>query len=163
VRVLSLSTEHESSGMCPQGFASGDLDSDAAALRLFTDAGLEVMLAQSYAKNMGLYGERVGALSVVCTAPTTAGGKQGSSQVLRLSTVWRAGGGALGGLHSTHHSRWEAGFFTSTVRKYWCPGQSSVLYCTKPEVPWWDDHIMIWYDMVCWWDDHIMIWYDMVW
>lgn len=48
-----------------QGFASGDLDADAAALRLFTRSGLELLLAQSYAKNMGLYGERVGALSVV--------------------------------------------------------------------------------------------------
>lgn len=28
--------------------------------------GQELLLAQSYAKNMGLYGERVGALSVVC-------------------------------------------------------------------------------------------------
>ena len=29
-------------------------------------AGQELLLAQSYAKNMGLYGERIGALSVVC-------------------------------------------------------------------------------------------------
>lgn len=29
-------------------------------------AGQELLLAQSYAKNLGLYGERVGALSVVC-------------------------------------------------------------------------------------------------
>ncbi|KAK9915069.1 hypothetical protein WJX75_004347 [Coccomyxa subellipsoidea] len=48
-----------------QGFASGDLERDATAIRLFADAGLELLLAQSYAKNMGLYGERVGALSVV--------------------------------------------------------------------------------------------------
>ena len=38
----------------PQGFASGDLDRDGAAIRLFADAGLEMLLAQSYAKNMGL-------------------------------------------------------------------------------------------------------------
>lgn len=37
-----------------QGFASGDLDRDGAAIRLFADAGLEMLLAQSYAKNMGL-------------------------------------------------------------------------------------------------------------
>ncbi|GLC63912.1 aspartate transaminase aat1 [Pleodorina starrii] len=48
-----------------QGFASGDLDADAAAVRLFAEAGLELVLAQSFAKNMGLYGERAGALSVV--------------------------------------------------------------------------------------------------
>lgn len=48
-----------------QGFASGDLERDGAAVRLFADAGLEMLLAQSFAKNMGLYGERVGALTVV--------------------------------------------------------------------------------------------------
>lgn len=52
--------------MAYQGFASGMPDKDAAAVRLFTDAGLSILLAQSYAKNFGLYGERVGALSVVC-------------------------------------------------------------------------------------------------
>jgi len=51
--------------MAYQGFASGDVDGDAYALRLFIDAGVPVMLAQSFAKNMGLYGERVGAFSVV--------------------------------------------------------------------------------------------------
>jgi len=29
-------------------------------------AGHQILLAQSYAKNFGLYGERIGALSVVC-------------------------------------------------------------------------------------------------
>lgn len=56
-----------------QGFASGDLDRDAAALRMFEAAGCEMLLAQSFAKNMGLYGERVGALHVVCAcAPSAA-------------------------------------------------------------------------------------------
>ena len=51
-----------------QGFASGDLDADAASVRLFASAPgpQEMVLAQSFAKNMGLYGERAGALSVVC-------------------------------------------------------------------------------------------------
>ncbi|KAG2500524.1 hypothetical protein HYH03_001301 [Edaphochlamys debaryana] len=48
-----------------QGFATGDLDKDAFAPRLFVDKGLEVMVAQSYSKNLGLYGERVGAMSIV--------------------------------------------------------------------------------------------------
>ncbi|KAG2484886.1 hypothetical protein HYH03_016367 [Edaphochlamys debaryana] len=56
-----------------QGFASGDLDADAASLRLFVRSGLELVLAQSFAKNMGLYGERAGALSVVCKCKDTAG------------------------------------------------------------------------------------------
>lgn len=54
---------------------SGDLDDDAAAPRLFAEAGLEMLVAQSYSKNLGLYGERVGALNVVLNdAQVTAAG-----------------------------------------------------------------------------------------
>lgn len=55
-----------------QGFASGNADTDAAALRLFVDDGHTLMLAQSYAKNFGLYGERIGALSMVCQSADEA-------------------------------------------------------------------------------------------
>ncbi|CAH1960575.1 unnamed protein product [Acanthoscelides obtectus] len=48
-----------------QGFASGDLDKDAAAVRSFADKGFELFCAQSFAKNFGLYNERVGNLTVV--------------------------------------------------------------------------------------------------
>ena len=48
-----------------QGFASGSLDTDAHSVRTFVADGGECLIAQSYAKNMGLYGERVGALSIV--------------------------------------------------------------------------------------------------
>jgi len=51
--------------MAYQGFASGDVDRDAFALRQFIDDGHTVLLAQSFAKNMGLYGERAGAFTVV--------------------------------------------------------------------------------------------------
>jgi aspartate/tyrosine/aromatic aminotransferase len=47
-----------------QGYASGDLDTDAAAVRYFESEGIEMMIAQSYSKNFGLYGERIGALSI---------------------------------------------------------------------------------------------------
>lgn len=49
-----------------QGFATGSLDQDAWAPRYFVQQGLELFVAQSYSKNLGLYGERVGAVSVVC-------------------------------------------------------------------------------------------------
>lgn len=49
-----------------QGFASGDINKDAFAVRQFAKDGHQFALAQSYAKNMGLYGERVGAFSLVC-------------------------------------------------------------------------------------------------
>lgn len=56
--------------MAYQGFASGNTDTDAYAVRQFIRDGHEsICLAQSYAKNMGLYGERVGAFSVVCSSP----------------------------------------------------------------------------------------------
>ncbi|KAK8595593.1 hypothetical protein V6N13_000301 [Hibiscus sabdariffa] len=55
-----------------QGFASGSLDADAQPVRMFVADGGECFMAQSYAKNMGLYGERVGALSIVCKAADVA-------------------------------------------------------------------------------------------
>lgn len=36
--------------------SSGDMDRDAAAVRLFLKDGHQIGLAQSFAKNMGLYG-----------------------------------------------------------------------------------------------------------
>ena len=41
---------------------------DAESVKIFLDHGLQMMVVQSFAKNFGLYGERVGALSVVCTS-----------------------------------------------------------------------------------------------
>lgn len=52
--------------MAYQGFASGDTDKDALPVRLFIEEGHGMILCQSFAKNMGLYGERVGAFSIVC-------------------------------------------------------------------------------------------------
>ena len=50
-----------------QGFASGHAERDAWALRYVVAQGdIPVLLAQSFAKNFGLYGERCGTLSVVC-------------------------------------------------------------------------------------------------
>ncbi|CAH0602908.1 unnamed protein product [Chrysodeixis includens] len=58
--------------MAYQGFATGSVDRDAQAVRIFVKDGHQVMLAQSFAKNMGLYGERVGALTVLCGDKCTA-------------------------------------------------------------------------------------------
>ncbi|KAL4946995.1 pyridoxal phosphate-dependent transferase [Aspergillus filifer] len=51
--------------MAYQGFASGNADQDAFAPRHFVEQGHNIALCQSFAKNMGLYGERVGAFSLV--------------------------------------------------------------------------------------------------
>ncbi|XP_075924374.1 aspartate aminotransferase, mitochondrial isoform X1 [Petromyzon marinus] len=52
--------------MAYQGFASGDTNRDAWAVRYFLEQGHNIALCQSYAKNMGLYGERIGAFTMVC-------------------------------------------------------------------------------------------------
>ena len=48
-----------------QGFASGDLNQDAWAVRYFIEQGFELVIAQSYAKNFGLYGQRAGCFHFV--------------------------------------------------------------------------------------------------
>lgn len=58
--------------MAYQGFASGDCNKDALAVRKFLADGHEMALAQSYAKNMGLYGERIGAFTLVCNSKDEA-------------------------------------------------------------------------------------------
>ena len=51
--------------MAYQGFASGDCERDAYSLRTFAKDGNRLALCQSFAKNFGLYGQRVGAVTFV--------------------------------------------------------------------------------------------------
>ncbi|HET9646498.1 MAG TPA: amino acid aminotransferase [Burkholderiaceae bacterium] len=48
-----------------QGFGDG-IAEDAYAVRALADAGVSFFVANSFSKSMSVYGERVGALSVVC-------------------------------------------------------------------------------------------------
>lgn len=48
-----------------QGFATGSFENDGFAPRMFAKDGLEIIVAQSFAKNFGLYGERVGACHII--------------------------------------------------------------------------------------------------
>lgn len=48
-----------------QGFASGNAPQDAFAIRMFIEDGHTLACVQSFSKNFGLYGQRVGALSIV--------------------------------------------------------------------------------------------------
>ena len=50
--------------MAYQGFGDG-IDEDAFAVRLFAESGLEFFVSSSFSKSFSLYGERVGALSIV--------------------------------------------------------------------------------------------------
>ena len=66
-----------------QGFASGDLDRDAFAVRTFVEMGMEIFVAQSYSKNFGLYCERTGCLTVVTKSPESA--RNVRSQLAKLN------------------------------------------------------------------------------
>ncbi len=50
-----------------QGFGDG-LDADGGAVRLFAKSGLPLFVSNSFSKSFSLYGERVGALSVVAAS-----------------------------------------------------------------------------------------------
>ena len=64
-----------------QGFGRG-IDEDATAVRHFLDDGHQMLVANSYSKNFGLYGERIGGFYVVTTDAETAG--RVKSQVMRI-------------------------------------------------------------------------------
>jgi len=70
-----------------QGFASGDLDKDAWAVRYFIDQGLPLLVCQSFAKNAGLYGERVGALHIVAPDQSIAERVKSQLSVLQRSEI----------------------------------------------------------------------------
>lgn len=53
-----------------QGYATGDLVRDSFSTRLFCEANLEFFVSQSFAKNLGLYGERIGMLHIVSLVPS---------------------------------------------------------------------------------------------
>jgi len=64
-----------------QGFASGSLAKDAWAINYFVEQGFELLIAQSYAKNFGLYGERAGCFHFI-----TAPGEQATETVARVGS-----------------------------------------------------------------------------
>ena len=57
--------------MAYQGFADG-ITEDGAVVGKFVAAGLDVFVSTSFSKSFSLYGERVGALSVVCASKEEA-------------------------------------------------------------------------------------------
>ncbi len=57
--------------MAYQGFGDGIVE-DGAAVQMFLRAGMDFLVATSFSKSFSLYGERVGALSVVCESKDEA-------------------------------------------------------------------------------------------
>lgn len=53
-----------------QGFG-GTLEEDASVIRYFREQGHEMLLAYSFSKNLGLYGERVGLLAAIADSADT--------------------------------------------------------------------------------------------
>uniref|UniRef100_A0A6G1SGU6 Aspartate aminotransferase n=1 Tax=Aceria tosichella TaxID=561515 RepID=A0A6G1SGU6_9ACAR len=53
-----------------QGFASGSVDNDIKSFRYFVSRGFETLCCQSFAKNFGLYNQRVGNLAIVVKDPS---------------------------------------------------------------------------------------------
>ncbi|CAO3696171.1 unnamed protein product [Umbelopsis ramanniana] len=70
-----------------QGFASGNLDQDAWAVRYFVERGFELFVCQSFAKNFGLYGERAGNLTVVTRTPEQAQHVLSQLEILQRSEI----------------------------------------------------------------------------
>lgn len=67
--------------MAYQGFADG-IDADAVAVRAFTASGLQFFISSSFSKSFSLYGERVGALSIITASKDEAA--RVTSQVKRV-------------------------------------------------------------------------------
>lgn len=57
--------------MAYQGFGEG-ISEDGEAVRLFVASGIDFLVSTSFSKSFSLYGERVGALSVVCESADEA-------------------------------------------------------------------------------------------
>nr|CAA04697.1 aspartate aminotransferase 2 [Canavalia lineata] len=66
-----------------QGFASGSLDEDAASVRLLVARGIELFIADSYPKDVGLYAQRIGAINVISSSPESAA--RDTSQLKRIA------------------------------------------------------------------------------
>jgi aromatic-amino-acid transaminase len=69
--------------MAYQGFADG-IEEDALALELFAASGLQFFISTSYSKSFSLYGERIGALSIV-----TASGDESARVLSQVKRVIR--------------------------------------------------------------------------
>lgn len=76
-----LASEMKAHGHLPffdcayQGLGDG-LNEDAAGVRIFVEAGMEMLVCQSFSKNFALYGERCGALHVVADSSEVASNVQ---------------------------------------------------------------------------------------
>lgn len=93
-----------------QGMADG-MEEDAYAVRAMAQAGLTVLVANSFSKNLSVYGERCGGLSVVCGSQAEAelvlGQLKAVVRRIYSSAPWHGGHVVAGVLNDAAlHSQW---------------------------------------------------------
>ncbi len=93
-----------------QGLGEG-MDEDAYAVRAMADAGFTVLVANSFSKNLSIYGERCGGLSVVCSSEGEAelvlGQLKAIVRRIYSSAPWHGGHVVAGVLNDTAlHAQW---------------------------------------------------------
>ncbi|KAM0713422.1 hypothetical protein Q7P37_010384 [Cladosporium fusiforme] len=104
------------------GFNSGNVSQDAWAIRHFVDdLEMEVAICMSFAKNMGLYGERVGCVAIVSQDEVTARNTQSvleSLQRMEISNppAWGARVASTVLNNKAIRSMWEADLITMSTR-----------------------------------------------
>jgi aspartate aminotransferase len=88
----TIATVVQEAGLFPffdcayQGFATGDLANDSFPIRHFASLGSEMFIAQSFSKNLGLYGQRTGCLHFLSRSGPDASSttKRVASQLAKL-------------------------------------------------------------------------------
>lgn len=105
-----------------QGFASGDCERDAQAINIFMEDGHALGCSQSYAKNMGLYGQRIGCFSIVTEDPKEAVKVESQMKVRPHMPAVKCWPPARRGVHS----------LAGSLQEGFLPGQKvkAALYCS---------------------------------
>ena len=93
-----------------QGMGQG-MEEDAYAVRAMADAGLSFLVANSFSKNLSVYGERCGGLSVVCGSAPEAelvlGQLKAVVRLIYSSAPWHGGHIVAGVLNDAQrHAQW---------------------------------------------------------
>ncbi len=93
-----------------QGMGEG-MEEDAYAVRAMADAGLSFLVANSFSKNLSVYGERCGGLSVVCASADEAelvlGQLKAVVRRIYSSAPWHGGHVVAGVLNDPQrHAQW---------------------------------------------------------
>lgn len=104
-----------------QGFVTTDIDDDVYAVRKFRSMNIPMVVAQSFSKNMGMYGQRVGAVHVVCDNKTEAEAVQSQIKIInrRMFSMPPAYGAYLASTvlqDKELRSQWTADLSTAVTR-----------------------------------------------